>query len=125
MKKEMSDLIILDIMIPDMSRWKVYDIIRDNPSWRDIPIVFLTARKDKVAENAGQFLGGDFIEKPIEINELKRRINKVLGKNGISSFEYPSTYPPAKKLFKLIICLINAKKELDAQWNYLNPLRKN
>ncbi|MCK5636253.1 MAG: hypothetical protein KAH91_02450 [Thermoplasmatales archaeon] len=39
---------------------------------------FLTARADKVAENAGRFLGEDYIEKPYETEELKRRIDKAL-----------------------------------------------
>ena len=74
------DLILLDIMMPEMSGWEVYDKIRDNPDWRHIPIVFLTARTDRIAENAGEFLGDDFIEKPIEIDQLRKRINSVLEK---------------------------------------------
>lgn len=72
------DLILLDIMMPEMSGWEVYDKIRDNPDWRGIPIVFLTARTDRIAENAGEFLGDDYIEKPVEVEELQRRINEVL-----------------------------------------------
>jgi len=74
------DLILLDIMMPEMSGWEVYDKIRDNPEWRHIPIVFLTARTDRIAENAGEFLGDDYIEKPVEIDQLKKRINNVLEK---------------------------------------------
>ena len=74
------DLILLDIMMPEMSGWEVYDKIRDNPDWRNIPIVFLTARTDRIAENAGEFLGDDYIEKPIEIDQLRKRINSVLEK---------------------------------------------
>lgn len=72
------DLILLDIMMPEMSGWEVYDKIRDNPEWRNIPIVFLTARTDRIAENAGEFLGDDYIEKPVEIDQLKKRINNIL-----------------------------------------------
>jgi CheY-like chemotaxis protein len=74
------DLILLDIMMPEMSGWEVYDKLRENPSWRTIPIVFLTARTDRIAENAGEFLGDDYIEKPIEIEELCNRIEIVLNK---------------------------------------------
>jgi CheY-like chemotaxis protein len=74
------DLILLDIMMPEMSGWEVYDKIRDNPDWRHIPIVFLTARTDRIAENAGEFLGDDYIEKPIEIDQLRKRINSILEK---------------------------------------------
>lgn len=74
------DLILLDIMMPEMSGWEVFDKIRDNLDWRNIPIVFLTARTDRIAENAGEFLGDGFIEKPIEIGHLSKRINEVLEK---------------------------------------------
>lgn len=72
------DLILLDIMMPEMSGWEVYDKLRDNPRWSDIPIVFLTARTDRIANNAGEFLGNDYVEKPVEISELRDRIEKVL-----------------------------------------------
>lgn len=74
------DLILLDIMMPEMSGWEVYDKLRDNPTWSDIPIVFLTARTDRIAENAGEFLGDDYVEKPVEIADLRNRIEKVLEK---------------------------------------------
>jgi CheY-like chemotaxis protein len=75
------DLILLDIMMPDMSGWVVYDMIKNNESWRDIPIVFLTARKDKIAEGAGELLGDDYITKPFENEELLNRISKILNKD--------------------------------------------
>ena len=77
---ELPDLILLDIMMPEMSGWEVFDKLRDNPSWEKIPIVFLTARTDRIAENAGDFLGDDYIEKPVDAEELKKRIDKVLEK---------------------------------------------
>ena len=80
--EEVPDLILLDIMMPDMSGWEVFDNLKSNPSWKDIPIVFLTARTDRIAENAGEFLGDDFIEKPVDMEELKRRIDKVIEEHG-------------------------------------------
>jgi DNA-binding response OmpR family regulator len=38
----------------------------------------LTARTDRIAKNAGSFLGDDFIEKPFEIANLKQRIENIL-----------------------------------------------
>ena len=77
---EIPDLILLDIMMPEMSGWQVFDKLKENPSWKDIPIVFLTARTDEIAERAGGFLGDDFIEKPVDAKDLKKRIDKVLKK---------------------------------------------
>jgi len=71
------DLILLDIMMPEMSGWETFDKLKGNASWGKIPVVFLTARTDRVAKNAGGFLGDDYIEKPFEIAELKRRIDEI------------------------------------------------
>ena len=72
------DIILLDVMMPEMSGWEVINRIKRNPSWEKIPIIFLTARTDDIAKNAGNFLAEDYIEKPCEIPELKRRIDKIL-----------------------------------------------
>jgi len=77
---EMPDLILLDIMMPEMSGWETYDRIKENEVWRKIPLVFLTARTDKIARDAGDFLGEDYIEKPFEINNVMERIDKILGR---------------------------------------------
>ena len=77
---ELPDLILLDIMMPEMSGWEVYNCIRENPDWTHIPIIFLTARMDKTAKDAGTFLGDDYIEKPIDPRNLINRIEKILDK---------------------------------------------
>jgi len=77
---QIPDLILLDLMMPGMSGWRVLDKLKENSSWKDIPVVFLTARTDELAERAGEFLGDDFIEKPVTAEELKNRIDKILKK---------------------------------------------
>lgn len=71
------DIILLDIMMPQMSGWEVFDRIKKDPSFSTIPIIFLTARTDRIAKNAGGFLGDDYIEKPFDIIDLKKRIEIV------------------------------------------------
>ncbi len=71
------DIILLDIMMPQMSGWEVFDRIKKDPSFSNIPIIFLTARTDRIAKNAGGFLGDDYIEKPFDITDLKRRMEIV------------------------------------------------
>jgi DNA-binding response OmpR family regulator len=78
LETEKPDLILLDIMMPGMSGWKTFDKIKENESWKKIPVVFLTARTDRVAKNAGGFLGEDYVEKPFNIKDLKLRIDQVL-----------------------------------------------
>jgi CheY-like chemotaxis protein len=78
--EEIPDVILLDIMMPRMNGWEVFDRLRANPLWKDIPIIFLTARTDEFAEHAGALIAEDYIKKPIEIKELKVRIDNVLKK---------------------------------------------
>ena len=72
------DLILLDIMMPEMTGWELYDKIKENDNWRNIPIVFLTARTDETAEKAGKFFGEDYIEKPFDAEDLVERIKKII-----------------------------------------------
>jgi CheY-like chemotaxis protein len=78
--QEPPDLILLDIMMPRMNGWEVFDRLRANPQWKDIPIIFLTARTDEFAEHAGALIAEDYIKKPVEIKELKTRIDNVLNR---------------------------------------------
>ena len=74
------DLILLDILMPDISGWEVYKKLKNNDMWKNIPVVFLTARTDRISREAGGFLGDDYIEKPFKLPELKDRIDKILKK---------------------------------------------
>lgn len=74
------DIILLDIMMPELCGWEVIGMIKKNEEWKKIPIVFLTARTDVMAKNAGDFLGDDYIEKPYNLEELKKKIDKLLDK---------------------------------------------
>ena len=74
------DLLLLDIMMPDMSGWETYQKIRETINNKELPIVFLTARTDRIAKDAGGFLAEDYIEKPFKVPELKERIDKILKK---------------------------------------------
>lgn len=75
---QIPDLILLDIMMPQMNGWETLYRLKENQLWKNIPVVFLTARTDKAAKNAGGFLGEDYIEKPYNIEDLKKRIDKAL-----------------------------------------------
>jgi CheY-like chemotaxis protein len=76
--EQLPDLILLDIMLPDISGWQILEKIKENKEWSDIPIIFLTARTDTVAKRAGGFLADAYIEKPFEVIELKDRIDEIL-----------------------------------------------
>ena len=77
-KDELPDLILMDIMMPEMSGWEVFDKIKNTHKWNKIPIIFLSARIDPNSTNAGEYLGDDFISKPFNAADLIKRINQVL-----------------------------------------------
>ena len=78
LEKSQPDLILLDINMPEMSGWLVYDKIRDNQQWKNIPIIFLTARTDQISKRAGEFMAEDYVEKPVDIKYLKKRVDELI-----------------------------------------------
>lgn len=80
LKKLIPDIIILDLMMPEMTGWEVFDKLKKKEHWKNIPIIILTARTDGFAEYAGNDIADDFIIKPINAEELKIRIDYILNK---------------------------------------------
>ena len=74
------DIILLDVMMPDMEGWDVFTKIKEKTEWREIPIVFLTAKTDSFSKGFGNITAEGYIEKPIEIKELKERIDEILNR---------------------------------------------
>lgn len=79
-KEVKPDLILLDIMMPDINGWDVYATLQEKEEWKDIPIVFLTAKTDDYSKGFGKLVCDDYIEKPFSIEDLKNRIDAVLQK---------------------------------------------
>ena len=76
------DLIVLDIMMPEMDGFEVYQQIKSNKSSQDIPIIFLTAKSSETDEIKGLDLGAsDYIQKPISPKKLIARIKSNLRKS--------------------------------------------
>lgn len=72
------DLILLDIMMPGMSGWDVAARIKQNDLWRDVPIVFLTAKGDEMSVGIGHLASEDYIVKPFDIMKLKECVQRIL-----------------------------------------------
>ena len=75
---ELPDIILLDIMMPEMNGWDVFSYIKQKPEWKDIPIVFLTAKSDEFSKGFGKLSAADYITKPFEISYLMERIELLL-----------------------------------------------
>ena len=81
---ENPDLIVLDIMMPHLDGYEVYQKIRENKKFRDVPIIFLTAKSGETDEIKGLELGAsDFIQKPISPKKLIARIKLNLRKGKV------------------------------------------
>jgi PAS domain S-box-containing protein len=75
LKEQLPDLILLDIMMPDLSGFDVCSIIRSDASFADIPIIFMTALDGIDNELRGLELGAiDYITKPINFVLLTQRV---------------------------------------------------
>ena len=73
------DLILLDIMMPEMDGYEVCKTIKENDALKEIPIIFLSAKNEIEDVLKGFDLGAvDFITKPFNLSELKARINNHL-----------------------------------------------
>ena len=79
------DIILLDVMMPEMNGWELFKVIRKNENWANIPIVFVTAKTDNFSKGFGGVLAQEYIEKPFDIKDLKVRIDKILSKPFVMS----------------------------------------
>ena len=73
------DLILLDIMLPRIDGYEVCEIVRLDPRYRDIKIIFLTAKGREVEIAKGLALGADaYITKPFSNTELVSKVKELL-----------------------------------------------
>jgi CheY-like chemotaxis protein len=76
------NMIILDVMMPDVDGGDVAAKIQDDESLKHIPIVFLTAilKKEEAESTGGKIAGRTFLAKPVKVDDLIACIEKNLGK---------------------------------------------
>jgi PAS domain S-box-containing protein len=73
------DLILLDVMMPEMDGYEVFQRIKADPRLRTVPVIFVTAMNESDAESAGLMLGAvDYITKPINVQIARQRIGNLL-----------------------------------------------
>ena len=76
---EKPDLILLDVMMPDMDGIEVCQILQANPDTKSIPVIFITARTSKEGKLEGLNVGAvDYITKPIDLDETLARVQTQL-----------------------------------------------
>ncbi len=73
------DLILLDVMMPEMDGYEVCEMLKDNPQTRDIPIIFISALGETEDKLKAFKIGGvDYISKPFQVAEVLARVKTHL-----------------------------------------------
>ncbi|MCA0453099.1 MAG: response regulator [Chloroflexi bacterium] len=76
-------LVLLDLMMPDLDGWEVYQRLKSNPKTSDLPIIVLTARAQSIDKILGLHIAkvDDYITKPFAPAELLASVQRVLSKH--------------------------------------------
>jgi len=87
---ERPDLVILDIRLPDIDGFEVARRLREDRRTKDVPIIFLTEKRDRADRLHGLKLGADdYITKPFDVQELRLRVRNSLDRIGQGSLINP------------------------------------
>ncbi len=75
------DLVLLDLMMPDMDGWEVYQQMKADDELKDIPVIVVTAKAQSIDKVLGLHIAkvDDYVTKPFGPQELLQSVNKVLG----------------------------------------------
>jgi signal transduction histidine kinase len=78
------DLILLDVMMPDMDGYETCRRLKADPRLANVPVIFVTALTEAAAESVGLSLGAaDFLTKPINVDIARQRIRNLLDREGL------------------------------------------
>lgn len=79
--REKPDLVLLDIMMPDIDGWDVYRQMKASEEFKHIPVIVVTAKAQSIDKVLGLHIAkvDDYVTKPFGPKELLRSIDKVLG----------------------------------------------
>ncbi|MDX9863808.1 MAG: response regulator, partial [Anaerolineaceae bacterium] len=77
---ELPDLILLDLMMPDLDGWDLYQQLKANAKTRDIPVIVITAKSQPIDRVLGLHIAkvDDYISKPFHPEDLLNSIEKVI-----------------------------------------------
>lgn len=120
LEKRTPDLILLDLLMPDMDGREMMGLIRSRPEYASIPVIFLTADRQESTEVECLRMGAfDFIPKPIVPEVLLSRISKALKLTGFQQELQKRLDEKTKELEKLTLQSIRAISDIiDAKDSY-------
>jgi DNA-binding response OmpR family regulator len=120
-QSNLPDLVILDIRLPDIDGFEVARRLRSNRKTRQLPIIFLTEKRDHKDRMIGLALNADdYITKPFDMYELRLRVRNTLKRARQSSLTHPVTGLPVGELVdEHLKKFLNAKNQVI----FINSLR--
>lgn len=77
-KKEKPDLIVLDIMMPELNGYDVLRTLKFTDELKDIPVLLLTAREQELDKRIGEMMGIDYLQKPVNREAFIGKIEKII-----------------------------------------------
>ena len=81
---KLPDLIVLDVMMPELNGWDVCKRLKAEDSTASIPVIFLTAKSSEIDEVVGLELGADdYVLKPVSMRKLTAHIHAVLRRTNV------------------------------------------
>lgn len=86
-RQQLPDLVLLDLMMPDMDGWEVYQQMKADESTRQIPVIVVTAKAQSIDKVLGLHIAkvDDYIAKPFSPQELLNSVEKILGQKKVAS----------------------------------------
>ncbi len=89
LSEEKIDLILLDLMMPEMDGWEVYQRLKANERTRDIPVIIVTAKAQRIDRVLGLYIVGvdDYITKPFSPKSLLNSVEQILAKRAHNAEE--------------------------------------
>ena len=100
-RRQLPQLIVLDIMLPDMNGYEVCRELRSATRTSHIPVIFLTQKDERSDKIAGLELGADdYITKPFDIEELKLRVKNQIDRAERDNYTDPNSGLPSSSLIE-------------------------
>jgi two-component system response regulator VicR len=86
-RQEIPDLVLLDLMMPDLDGWEVYQQMKADDTTRNIPVIVVTAKAQNIDRVLGMHIAkvDDYITKPFSPQDLLNSVEKVLKSREITS----------------------------------------
>ena len=80
MREELPDLVLLDLMMPDMDGWEVYQQMKADERTKNIPVIVVTAKAQSIDKVLGLHIAkvDDYIAKPFSPQDLMNSVERVL-----------------------------------------------